>query len=507
MTEQEFDVGKLQRAAELALSNTDYRQKYERDDFLVLNRFQKVLLESVAHNRFVLGRAGGQIGKSTAAMRLVKRVVTGEEKLTNRAEPKLDRAYKFVAWILSETGQTTILGPQTRLLGAVPTQIGTGLLPLRCIKKLTYAHGVPGLVSECEVEMLDGSLAIIRFKQYQQGKQALTSEAVDLIVCDELPPDKGLWAEFMQRVSATNGTILVVATPGRQQNDILHWFREPGKSKIIVPGTVVDADHMSAQQKDDLAAHYRSISEAEYRSRFLGEEYAAGGRCLNFNPAEIYHRHESADFGSATRWILGADLGHGTGEGGHPTAFVLAAYHADTDRVYVCRTFRKNQVLPSDVASAIRRWPHAGAPVAWGAAENSTVGGQRKSYKDLFKDEGFRMLDEHAVHKDGSVYIETSITDMQQRLRDGRLTIHPDCQDIIHELLDLERDEDGDLIPIRDDLFSALRYLLMCLSKAKTDTEVLSGMKNPFEKYYAQQQSRRATLEPDASERFFGIDA
>jgi phage terminase large subunit-like protein len=471
----ELDVSALHRSAELAMSNTEYRRKFERADFLRLNRFQRELLDAVSHNRFVLGRAGGQIGKSTVAMYVTQQAIANGV-LPNRTPPRLERAHKFVVWILSESGQTTILGPQTRLIGAYPDAVGTGLLPLRSIKKCIGAHGVPGLISEVNCETDKGEPVIVRFRQYQQGKQALTSEGVDLIICDELPPDKTIWAELMQRVAATNGTILVVATPGRQTNDILHWFDEPGTSKIIVPGAVDDADHMTAQQKSDLAAHYRSISEAEYRSRYLGEPFVAGGRVFSFRPDDVYHQREIKQFGPATRWLFGADLGHGTGEGGHPTAFVLCAYDATTDRVYVCKTYRRNQVLPIDVWSAVRHWPHAGAPVAWGAAENQTSGLSRTSYKDLFKREGFRMLAEHARHPDGSVYIETSVSDIQKRLRNGTLLIHPDCQDLIRELLDLERDDDGKVLAIRDDLFAALRYALMCLKSAKSDTEIVTGL-------------------------------
>lgn len=502
--DEEINVAKMQRAAKLALSNSDYRHKYERADFLSLNRFQQALLDGVKRNRFVLGRAGGQIGKSTVAMKYINDCIR-IGKHPGRAQPKLDRAFKFVVWVLSESGATTILGPQARLLGAYPTDVGTGLLALRNIKKCIPAHGVAGLVQDVICESDAGEPCVIRFKQYQQGKQALTSEAVDLIVCDELPPSKELWAEFMQRTAATNGTILLVCTPGRQQNDILHWFRDAGKDKLMVTGSVDDAEHMTLTQKSDLAAHYRSISEAEYLSRYLGEEFVAGGRVLSFTPEDAYHRHEVADFGPATKFIMGADLGHGTGEGGHPTAFVLAAYHSDIDRVFICKTYRKNRVLPLDVWSAIRHWPHAGAPVAWGAAESATVGGSRLSFKDLFKREGFRMLPEHARHPDGSVYLETSVSDVQQRLRDGRLLIHPDCQDLIHELLDLERDDDGKIIPIRDDLWSALRYLLMCLRSAKTDTELLEGS-GGFARLYGEGRKSRSYMDPDAGDRFFGID-
>ena len=307
-------------------------------------------------------------------------------------------------------------------------------------------------------------------------------------------------------MAATNGTILVVGTPGRSQNFVLHWFKEPGKSKVLVTGTVDDADHMTAQQKADLAATYRSVSEAEFCLAIWARNLLPGDTRFRSTPTMFITSMNAVT--SAPRpagsWAPTWDMAPGR-EAIRPRLCwprIIMTLTACT-----CARHRKNQVLPGDVASAIRRWPHAGAPTAWGAAENSTAGMARKSFKDLFADEGFRMLPEHATHKDGSVYIETSVSDIQQRLRDGRLLIHPDCQDLIHELLDLERDQDGKVIPIRDDLFAALRYLLMCLKSAKTDTELATGLRNPFEKLYAQQQqSRRATLDADAGEKYYGID-
>src|SRR5665213_2388352 len=96
----ELDVSAINRAAELGLSNSDYRHKYERADFYQPNRFQASLRGAVQDHRFVRGRAGGQIGKSTAAMAYVNECLKSG-KHPGRAAPKLDRPYKFVTWILS----------------------------------------------------------------------------------------------------------------------------------------------------------------------------------------------------------------------------------------------------------------------------------------------------------------------------------------------------------------------------------------------------------------------
>ena len=270
------------------LENTEYRRRYERADHIVLNRFQRALIAAVDKHRFILGRSGGQVGKSTGAMYIVEGAVTGERPLLNRREPTLDRPYKFVCWILSESGQTTILGPQTRLLGSL-SDPGTGMLREADHKKIHPAPGVPGLAGDVECEMDDGSTAIIRFKQYLQGKAALTSEAVDLIICDELPADMALVGRVDATCVATQGTIILVCTPGRQQNAILHWFREGGKSKIIVTGSVDDAEHMSDDKSTISLSTTARSSEAEYLSRYEGQEFAAGGRALSFNPAEVLH--------------------------------------------------------------------------------------------------------------------------------------------------------------------------------------------------------------------------
>ena len=148
----DLDVAAVQRAAELALSTGEYRRTYERADFLVLNSFQRRLLESVSHNRFVLGRCGGQVGKSTAAMYLVEGVATGQRPLTNRATPTLERAHKIVIWILSEFGQTTIWGRKPGSSGPTPMR-----LVLACCRFAVSSAAMAPMVSLASYRMLISS--------------------------------------------------------------------------------------------------------------------------------------------------------------------------------------------------------------------------------------------------------------------------------------------------------------------------------------------------------------
>jgi phage terminase large subunit-like protein len=227
--DQVTDVSDIIKRNEGRLENNEFRREFERRDFIHLNRVQMEIVNSPA--RFTFAQCGNQVGKTTGAMYKASYFLTGTPipNYTGRPwpNPTIDRSYKRVMWIMGgQTGQTAILGAQTRLFGDVISgKIGTGMLPLRAIKKLTYQHGVPGLISDAVIQRDDGELAVCRIRTYSQGKEALTSEAVDFIVMDELPPDLALQTELIARTATTDGSILLTATPGRQLSDVIQWWK------------------------------------------------------------------------------------------------------------------------------------------------------------------------------------------------------------------------------------------------------------------------------------------
>ena len=68
------------------------------------------------------------------------------------------------------------------------------------------------------IKRKDGTTGVIRFKSYEQGREAAQSEAVDFIICDEMPTDMGLWSELLARLSATSGRIWLQLRHGKQQS-------------------------------------------------------------------------------------------------------------------------------------------------------------------------------------------------------------------------------------------------------------------------------------------------
>jgi hypothetical protein len=472
-----IDLGKLRRDAEQHLSNAQYRRKYERRDFFVPNPAQQRLLDTTA--RFVFFQSGNQVGKSTVAAEYVSHYATDTTipNYTGRvwSDPKLHRAYKRVVWILAgQTGQTALMGMQSALFGDVLSgQIGTGMVPLRAIKKVTYAHGTPGLISEAVIETDNGENALIRIRTYAQGQEALTSEAVDLIICDELPPDMALFTELTARLTATNGRLFLIATPNRQGSPVPRWFMDGKGDKQIVRGSLAEVTHISQEEIAKQAEIYKSISDAEYRTRFHGDPFAGGGNVLRFNIQDIYSDIDRQQLGPSTRYILGLDISHGgLSSRAHPHAAVAVAL--DQLGVYhVLYAQRWQGIDLANFAMNIHHWEVGDAPAAWGQDFLQGIAGTNETYASMLKDYGLNMLHKHTTTAAGSTSAQAGYGIIQTLINAGRLKIQHNCHDLIEEMAALEYDLNGKIIAQFDDIASALRYAIVMAEEHNSARELL----------------------------------
>ena len=178
---------------------------------------------------------------------------------TGWRQPKLNlqRPYSMVVWWLSSTAQMTREGGQTCLLGDVAGgQAGTGLIPADRIVSIQMSRGIAGAVDSVVVKRDDGTSAVIRFKSYEQGREAMQAEPVDIVICDEMITDMPSWTELIARTTATGGVVRLCATPLKQGSPVALWFREPGHDdRTIVEASLDDATHLTDGMRAAKADH------------------------------------------------------------------------------------------------------------------------------------------------------------------------------------------------------------------------------------------------------------
>jgi hypothetical protein len=71
------------------------------------------------------------------------------------------------------------------------------------------------------------------------------------------------------------------------------------------------------------------------------------------------------------------------------------------------------------------------------------------------------MLGSHAQNRGGGHHLEPAIEEMCGYMKRGCFTIASHMTELAEELLNYHRDEDYKIVPLRDDLISAVRYAFM----------------------------------------------
>jgi phage terminase large subunit-like protein len=97
-------------------------------------------------------------------------------------------------------------------------EFGAGLIPLESFspKKPTMVPGGTGCidtiyVTHCGPDGRPDGISTLSFKSYDQRRERLQSETVDLILCDERPP-MDIYSELITRTAASRGIVLISYT-------------------------------------------------------------------------------------------------------------------------------------------------------------------------------------------------------------------------------------------------------------------------------------------------------
>ena len=77
------------------------------------------------------------------------------------------------------------------------------------------------------------------------------------------------------------------------------------------------------------------------------------------------------------------------------------------------------------------------------------------------------MLGSHAQNRSGGYHLEPTIEEMCGYMKRGAFAIASHMTELAEELLNYHRDEDYKVVPLRDDLISAVRYAFMMRRNGK----------------------------------------
>lgn len=436
-----------------------------------LGRYQPYIkqMEFHGHGAFKserLLKAGNQLGKTYCGAAEAAYHLTGlyPHWWTGK---RWDRPIRM--WVGGESASVVRDTTQKLLLGDLASDrenLGTGLIPKSCFpKKPSWSRGVDSGVDNVSVQHVSGKFSTLIFKSYEQGRVKWQGDSIDLLWCDEEPPDD-VYSEGLARLTATNGISYITFTPLKGMSTVVKKFISPDPhdegrhERIVVNMTMDDAAHMTPEMRRKALGRY---PEHERATRANGDIMMGEGRI--FNIADSVISVEAFQIPSYWKHLIGLDLGHGQGEKAHPTSAVWGALDPDQDVLYVYGAYRRQGANIPTHAAALKA--KGIIPIAWPADAHQGDKATGKTVAKHYKEAGCSMLQSHAVWEDGSLSVWAGVDEIINRATTGRLKVFGHLSEFFEEWRNYHMD-DHKIVPIDDDLISALRYLIMMLKYAKT---------------------------------------
>lgn len=410
---------------------------------------QKEFFALGATKRERLFMAGNQLGKSESGAFETACHLTGlyPDWWTGR---RWDRPVK--GWAAGETSLLVRNVSQTKLCGepGVEGSLGTGFIPRDLfVDKPSLARGVTDAFDTVQVKHVSGSVSVLRFKSYEQGRSKFQGETLDFIWWDE-EPDEDLYAEGLTRITATNGMEFLTFTPLLGMSNVVRRFTEQQhEDRGITRMTIDDAEHITPDERVKIVAGYLPHQRD---ARAKGIPLLGSGAVFPVADEQIM---EPAIQNIPAYWvkIWGIDFGIN-----HPFGAGLLLWDKDNDVIHVHHVIRMKDGRARDHAAAMKPIG-AALPVAWpqdGTARES--GGA--TLASQYKNEGLEMLPEHATHPEGGVSLEAGIAEMYDRMTTGRFKVANHLSEFFDEKGTYHR-KDGLIVKERDDVLSAIRYGIM----------------------------------------------
>lgn len=379
-------------------------------------------------------------------------------------------------WVGSISNQTQRDYTQPALFGSnLGEGLGTGFIPGEHIvgKPRPRQAGIGDVVDIAYIRHMSGKNSTITMKTYEQGWRMWQGAAPNVVWIDEQPDEtakeeKPIFSEIVTRIFRSEGMMYATLTPLLGETDMIRHFMtaQPNTGVWWRGATWDDAPHLNKEQKDLAKSSY---GEHEVEVRTMGVPMMGMGRV--FTAVESDLRCPPKKIPDYWARIVGIDFGVD-----HPAAVAELAWDRDEDIIYVVRTWRqKNADVPTHVDAI--RGSDPWIPVAWphdGLQREPGVDKGLRTLKQIYVEAGCsHMLAQSARYKNdtgGGQPVEPIILEMQNRMRDGGFKVFDNCTEFFDEYRSYHRDENGKVVPIRDDVIKAVMYAMMMRRYAKPKT-------------------------------------
>jgi|TARA_R100001443_G_scaffold29965_2_gene43395 phage terminase large subunit-like protein len=452
-------MSNLARAVEIA-KELEFRQKTNLMNSYNPYEYQKKFHGSLASQRLLM--AGNRVGKSFSGAMEMAYHCTGlyPEWWTGK------KFYRPVrCWVGGVSNETTRDVCQKELCGQPddPSAKGMGSIPLKLIGETVRKPGVPNAFNSVVIKHTSGGYSRIGFKAYEMGKEKWMGESLDVIWLDEEPP-QSIYSQALTRTADKGGIVYMTFTPEQGMTETVAQFVNNLKTgQELIQATWDDAPHMTKDIRNQILS---ALPPHERKMREMGIPQLGSGLVFPIAEDDIICEHfEIPDYFPR---ICAIDFGWD-----HPTACVWVAWDRDSDIVYVYDSYAMRQETVPVHASAIKSrgfW----IPVVYPMDGRQADKGSGKSLAVQYREEGVNLLREHFTNppqtgmKEGSGgnSVEAGVMEMLTRFQTKRLKIFENQGKLMEELRMYHRKE-GKIVPMNDDVISALRYAVMSLRKAR----------------------------------------
>jgi phage terminase large subunit-like protein len=452
-------MSNLARAVEIA-KELEFRQKTNLMNSYNPYEYQKKFHGSLASQRLLM--AGNRVGKSFSGAMEMAYHCTGlyPEWWTGK---KFHRPVR--CWVGGVSNETTRDVCQKELCGQPddPSAKGMGSIPLKLIGETVRKPGVPNAFNSVVIKHTSGGYSRIGFKAYEMGKEKWMGESLDVIWLDEEPP-QSIYSQALTRTADKGGIVYMTFTPEQGMTETVAQFVNNLKTgQELIQATWDDAPHMTKDIRNQILS---ALPPHERKMREMGIPQLGSGLVFPIAEDDIICEHfEIPDYFPR---ICAIDFGWD-----HPTACVWVAWDRDSDIVYVYDSYAMRQETVPVHASAIKSrgfW----IPVVYPMDGRQADKGSGKSLAVQYREEGVNLLREHFTNppqtgmKEGSGgnSVEAGVMEMLTRFQTKRLKIFENQGKLMEELRMYHRKE-GKIVPMNDDVISALRYAVMSLRKAR----------------------------------------